>query len=219
MLWPLEQCSSLKPVDNGLEKITVRDLKGQKRPCPEIHKLCFSSLSDVLSWACFLRQCGVIRWSLPYERRRRMKIYVAAAAALPSASSRKPPTHEEKKRRWRCSWFELLARGAALSGRSNKAAPHTLGHLLPGGAPVHCTSFRIHSDCYLLLLCSPPCRVETTDCRRNKGVSSAGRQWDAQPCQTERGIAQLLNRRESAKKRWDPKFFLTRPASIMSTKG
>ena len=93
---------------------------------------------------CFLRQCGVIWWSLPYERRRRMKIYVAAAAALPSASSRKPQTHEEKKRRWRCSWFELLARGAALSARSNKPAPHTLGHLLPGGAPVHCTSFRIH---------------------------------------------------------------------------
>ena len=62
-------------------------------------------------------------------------------------------------------------------------------------APVQSTSFRIH----LRLLCSPPCRVETTDCRRNKGVSSAGRQWDAQPCQTERGIAQLLNRRESAK--------------------
>ena len=143
MLWPLEQCSSLKPVDNGLEKITVRDLKGQKRPCPEIHKLCFSSLSDVLSWACFLRQCGVIRWSLPYERRRRMKIYVAAAAALPSASSRKPQTHEEKKRRWRCSWFELLARGAALSARSNKPAPHTLGHLLPGGGPcaLHLVSY------------------------------------------------------------------------------
>ena len=97
-----------------------------------------------MSWMCFLRQCGVIWWSLPYERRRRMKIYVAAAAALPSASSRKPQTHEEKKRRWRCSWFELLARGAALSGRSNKPAPHTLGHLLPGGGPVHCTSFRIH---------------------------------------------------------------------------
>ena len=66
-------------------------------------------------------------------------------------------------------------------------------------APVQSNRFVFTSDCYLLLLCSPPCTVETTDCRRNKGVSSAGRQWDAQPCQTERGIAQLLNRRESAK--------------------
>ena len=67
-------------------------------------------------------------------------------------------------------------------------------------APVQSTSFRIHLRLlFIVLLCSPPCRVETTDCRRNKGVSSAGRQWDAQPCQTERGIAQLLNRRESAK--------------------
>ena len=47
-------------------------------------------------------------------------------------------------------------------------------------APL-CTAprFVFTSDCYLLLLCSPPCKVETTDCRRNKGVSSAGRQWDA----------------------------------------
>ena len=133
-----------------------------------------------------------------------MKIYVAAAAALPSASSRKPQTHEEKKRRWRCTTHCAADLSCLLAAPLCLPGPSQLLTLsvtcCQEAAPVQSTSFRIHLRLlFIVLLCSPPCRVETTDCRRNKGVSSAGRQWDAQPCQTERGIAQLLNRRESAK--------------------
>ena len=133
-----------------------------------------------------------------------MKIYVAAAAALPSASSRKPQTHEEKKRRWRCTTHCAADLSCLLAAPLCLPGPSPLLTLsvtcCQEAAPVQSTSFRIHLRLlFIVLLCSPPCRVETTDCRRNKGVSSVGRQWDAQPCQTERGIAQLLNRRGRAK--------------------
>ena len=137
-----------------------------------------------------------------------MKIYVAAAAALPSASSRKPQTHEEKKRRWRCTTHCaadlscLLAAPLRLPGPLQASSSHSRSPVARRRplCTVQSTSFRIHLRLlFIVLLCSPPCGVETTDCRRNKGVSSVGRQWDAQPCQTERGIAQLLNRRGRAK--------------------
>ena len=172
-----------------------------------------------MSWACFLRQCGAIWWSLPYERRRRMKIYVAAAAALPSASSRKPQTHEEKKRRWRCSWFELPARGAALSARS-KPAPHTLGHLLPGGGPcaVDLVSYSPQIAIYCIALLTSLQGGDNRLQEEQRCLLCWGAMGRATVSDRTWNSATVEQTGES-KKQWDPKFFLTRPASIVSTKG
>ena len=203
ILWPLGH-NGPKPVDNWLEKITGRDLKGQKMFCPMRHVLIqeFCIWCCQIVWMCFLRQQrGVVMYPY-YGRRRRKKIHAAASRCclwpplqIWKASTRWHAGAAEEELLLYC--FELLTAPQCLAGSAHTHSvtccqSATAADLVSMGemsfAKVMILKDKTHS-CIAWQTSHRFSRVETKDSLGKKELPRhlSGLQWNAQWCQTENG--------------------------------